>query len=192
MIVSWSAFTLAFTILFLSMRAVIGVGGYCAEGGPYVIETHCPGNTAWMTPISIYLGLGAVALYLLVARGLGASLLLIAWPVLFIGLSINFIESGLDPESMGITGLALGGMFFIMGAIPLVAWLRRPSNLFAAIAGTSHLDGTSAGSVSFQFGRSSGQESAETLTATDYVVLVPLWLLSALFGIWVGVLWFNS
>ena len=30
------------TLIFLSMRAVMDIGGFCAEGGPYVIETHCP------------------------------------------------------------------------------------------------------------------------------------------------------
>ena len=30
------------TLVFLAMRAVMDVGGFCAEGGPYVIETHCP------------------------------------------------------------------------------------------------------------------------------------------------------
>jgi hypothetical protein len=191
MAVSWAAFTMSFTILYLSMRAVIGVGGFCAEGGPYVIATHCPGNTAWLTPLSIYLGLASAALYLLVARGLGASLLLWAWPILFIGLSLNFFESGLDPESMGGTGLFLGAMFFIMGAVPAFAWLRQRGNVSAAIAGTSHVDGTPAGSVSFAWRRPADQGQSESLNPTDYAVLVPLWLLSVLFGIWVGVLWYT-
>lgn len=191
MAISWAGFTLAFTLLFLSMRAVIGVGGYCAEGGPYVIATHCPDNTAWLTPLSIYIGLAAVGLGIAVTRGLGAALALWAWPTLFIGLSLNFLQSGLDPESMGIVGLALGGMFFVMGVIPFIAWIRQPGNLSAAVAGTSHLDGTSVGSVSFNFKRTTDTESGERLNGTDYLVLVPLWLLAMLFGIWVGVMWYN-
>ena len=34
------------TLLFLGMRAVMDVGGMCAEGGPYVIEQHCPEGAA--------------------------------------------------------------------------------------------------------------------------------------------------
>ena len=33
---------MSLTLVFVSMRAVMDVGGFCAEGGPYVIETHCP------------------------------------------------------------------------------------------------------------------------------------------------------
>src|SRR5436190_15088757 len=34
--------TAALTILFLSMRAVMRIGGFCASGGPYQIQTQCP------------------------------------------------------------------------------------------------------------------------------------------------------
>lgn len=30
------------TFVFLGMRAVMDVGGFCAEGGPYEIQTPCP------------------------------------------------------------------------------------------------------------------------------------------------------
>jgi hypothetical protein len=190
--ISWAAFTLAFTVLFLSMRAVVDVGGFCAEGGPYEIATHCPGNVGLLLPASIYIGLAAVGLNVFVARGLGASLALLAWPILFIGLSLNFLQSGFDPQIGDPVGVVLGVMFFIMGAIPLVAWLRQPGNLSAAVAGTSHLDGTSAGTVSFNFLRLPRQEGPPRLTASEYLVLVPLWVLAALFGVWVGVLWASA
>lgn len=190
MVVSWAGFTMAFTLLYLSMRAVIGVGGFCAEGGPYVIETHCPGNVEVFLPASIYVGLAAVALNLFVARGLGASLALFAWPTLFIGLSVNFFESGLNPEAMGVTGIGLGVMFFVMGAIPLVAWLRQPGNISAALAGTSHLDGVSAGTVSFLL-RKGPDADQKPLDPIDYWVLIPLWLISASVGVWVAWSWFN-
>jgi len=31
----------ALTMVYLSMRSVMDVGGFCAEGGPFEIETHC-------------------------------------------------------------------------------------------------------------------------------------------------------
>ena len=187
MIASWVAFSFAFTVLFLGMRAVIAVGGYCAEGGPYVIATPCPGNTAVLLPASIFIGLAAVGLNVSVARGLGASLALLAWPILFIGLSLNFLQAGFTPDSMEGTGIFLGAMFFVMGVVPLIFWLRQPGHAVAAIAGTSHLDGAPAGRVSFEF-RKPGVQPPSTLTAADYLVLVPIWLLAIAIGLVLSVI----
>lgn len=192
MIVSWAVFTMSFTLLSLSMRAVVAIGGYCAEGGPYEIATHCPDKTAYLTPLSIYMGLAAVGLGVFVTRGLGASLALFAWPVLFIGLSLNFLESGFDPQGMAIIGLILGAMFFIMGAIPVLLWGRQPGNISAALAGTSHIDGNSVGSVSFAYGRPKETTPPFPLDFIDYAVLIPLWLLAAGFGVWLALLWFYA
>ncbi len=191
MAVSWAAYTMSFTLLYLSMSAVMGVGGFCAEGGPYEIETHCPDGTTFFLPVSIYMGLAAVAISVFVARGLGASLSLFAWPVLFIGLSLNFILAGLTMYGWELTGMGTGVVFFLMGAAPLIAWWRQPGNLSAAVAGTSHLDGTSIGSVSFAWQRPKVVEPRERLAPIDYAVLVPLWLLSVFFGIWIAVVWYT-
>jgi hypothetical protein len=192
MAVSWAGFALSFTVLFLSMRAVLAVGGFCAEGGPYVIETHCPGDTGWLTPLSVFLGLASVAIGVLVARGFGASLMLLAWPILFIGLSINFLQAGFPGGGqVDLTGVLLSAMFLLMGAVPLVLWLRRPGNAVAAVAGTSRIDGVTAGSVSLEF-RAGADSSDLGLRPIDYLVLIPLWLVEAAIGVWLGVLWFTS
>lgn len=191
MVVSWAGFTLSMTILFLSMRAVLAIGGYCAEGGPYVIETHCPGNTEVLLPVSIYVGLAAVALSAFVARGLGASLILLAWPILFIGLSIGFLESALTPRAPEPMGIALGVMFFVMGAAPLVAWMRQPGNASAAIAGTCRSDGTIVGSVTFDW-RLRPDVDPWPLRPRDYFVLIPLWLFAAGVGVYGGLMWFSA
>lgn len=34
--------TASIVVIFLAMRAVLEIGAFCAEGGPYEIETHCP------------------------------------------------------------------------------------------------------------------------------------------------------
>lgn len=184
---------MSFTLLFLSMRAVLDVGGFCAEGGPYVIQTTCPDNTGWLTPLSVYFGLASVGIGVFFARGLGASLLLAAWPILFIGLSVNFLQSGLGAGGVDATGLLLGVMFLVMGAVPLVVWLRRSGNVIALFAGSSKIDGTSIGKVDLSWSRSSvSEDEAGRLSSTDYLVLIPLWLLEALFGVWVGVVWFAS
>ncbi len=192
MAVSWAGFALSFTILFLSMRAVLAVGGYCAEGGPYVIETHCPGNTGWLTPLVIWIGLACVGAWFYLARGLGASLILLAWPILFIGLSLNFLQAGFPGGGVvEPMGLALGAMFLVMGAMPLVLWLRSPGNAAAMVAGTSRIDGEPAGAVSFAF-RVDHDQDGSGLRPIDYLVLVPLWLVEVGVGIWLGVAWFNA
>jgi hypothetical protein len=192
MAVSWVGFAMSFTILFLSMRAVLAVGGYCAEGGPYVIQTHCPGSIGWLTPLSILLGLASVAIGVLVARGLGASIVLLAWPVLFIGLSLNFLQAGFPADgTVEVSGLLLGAMFLVMGAVPFVLWLRSRGNASAMVAGTSRIDGESVGSVTVDF-RAGADQEGPGLRTIDYLVLVPLWLLEVAVGVWLGALWFTS
>lgn len=184
---SWLIFVASLTALLMSMDAVMDIGGFCAEGGPYQIGTHCHGNTGWLTPVSIWVGLAAVFLYAGAAKGLGASLTLLAWPLLFISLSFNFFEAGVYPQGAGLGGILLGVMFLVMGAVPLFAWMFQPGNLSAAVAGTSHIDGRSIGSVSLDFKRRPEPEGPTHLDARDYLVLVPLWLLAILAGIWAGV-----
>ena len=65
-VVSWLLFTLSFTLLYQVSAVVMGLGGFCASGGPYVIETECP-EALEQVPIDILPGLG------LDARALGQS-----------------------------------------------------------------------------------------------------------------------
>jgi hypothetical protein len=129
------------TVLFLGMRAVMDVGGYCAEGGPYVIDTHCPEGVALLIPVSIFTGLGSVALVGIKGSTLGGSwgaLALLAWPALFISLGWNFLEYAFNPpgDDNGIVlgWLIPGVLFVIMGAFPLLAFLpgyrkRQPASV---------------------------------------------------------------
>ena len=91
----------ALTIVWLSMRAVLDIGGYCAEGGPYVVAQHCPDGVAlaaspvdlwrtWLRSVD-----GVEGLRSLVARTRG--LVLLAWPALFISLGWNFLQFALFP-----------------------------------------------------------------------------------------------
>jgi hypothetical protein len=128
------------TVLWLGMRAVMDVGGYCAEGGPYVIDVHCPDGVALLIPLSIFLGLGAAALAGIKGAALGGgwgAIVLLAWPALFISLGWNFLEYAFNPpgDEGGIVWgwLIPGVLFVLMGAFPLLALLpdrnrarRRP------------------------------------------------------------------
>lgn len=124
------AFTL--TILWLSMRVVMGIGGFCASGGPYVPAVECPDVVVALTPLSIF-GLfifGGLALW--GGSDLGgrwAALISLGWPALFLSLGWNFLEFGLWPPG-GAPGeivwswLFCAVIFGLMGGVPLVVGLR--------------------------------------------------------------------
>jgi len=113
----------AITILFLSMRAVMEIGGFCAEGGPFVIETHCPDGVPLLLTGSIWIGLAAAFFYSSAAGRYGAvGLGGLFWPALFLSLGWNFFEYGIDPPFEGGTAwgwIVPGILFVIMGAVPL-------------------------------------------------------------------------
>jgi hypothetical protein len=118
------------TLVFLSMRAVMDVGGFCAEGGPYEIQTHCPEGTVVLLPLSIFAGLGSAALAGWKGSQIGgpfAGLVALAWPALFISLGWNFLEYALWPpgDQGGIVwGWLIPGIVFeIMGILPLLGLL---------------------------------------------------------------------
>lgn len=118
------------TLVFLSMRAVMDVGGFCAEGGPYEIQTHCPEGTVVLLPLSIMAGLGSAALAGWKGSQIGGllgGLVALAWPALFISLGWNFLEYGLWPpgDDGGIVwGWLIPGIIFeAMGILPLLGLL---------------------------------------------------------------------
>ena len=97
---------LAFCIalLWLGMRAVMDLGGFCASGGPYEIAVACPDAVIATTPLSILGGFLAAGLIIWGAAGLpGAwmSLVFLAWPALFLSLGWNFLEYGFFPPEGG-------------------------------------------------------------------------------------------
>ncbi len=137
---SWLLFTFFFTLLAGGAVIVMGLGGFCASGGPYVIQTTCPDVVTWSTPVSFFGGMIAVAIGVIVASGFGTPLVAWAWPILFIGLGIAFAASGLTSGLDGITFDLLAVMFIVMGGVPLVIELRAdPRGIFL---GATNADGT--------------------------------------------------
>jgi hypothetical protein len=111
------------TILWLSMRAVMDIGGTCASGGPFEIARPCPKGVAGLVPLSILGGLVFFGLYLFKNRLGGPNLAILAWPALFLSLGWNFLQFGLDPPGdQGVVGgwIFCGIVFVLMGAGPLV------------------------------------------------------------------------
>lgn len=119
---------LCITVLWWNMRAVMEVGGTCAEGGPYVIDTPCPDGAAWMIPLSIPLGMAFTALWvggLALLDGRATRLAILAWGALFGSLGWNFLEYAFDPPGGGgpsWSWLACGVIFVVM-ALPGLAVL---------------------------------------------------------------------
>lgn len=113
------------TMLFLGMRRVMEIGGFCAEGGPFVIQHHCPEGAIPLVLGGLWGGLIMAAVYAwqVVKHGARPSLLGLLWPALFLSLGWNFLEFGLNPP--GGTGLAWGWLvcavlFGLMGGVPLM------------------------------------------------------------------------
>jgi len=113
----WLVFVMSFTLLYRSSEAVMGLGGYCASGGPYVIETECPDAVLMFVPWTIFTGIGAVFLATVLARGFGMPLLAWAWPILFLGLGVAFILAMV--RDFSVSWLLCGVLFLVMGGVPL-------------------------------------------------------------------------
>jgi hypothetical protein len=117
----------AITVMYLAMRSVMGVGGSCASGGPYVIATPCPdGTTAgMMLGVFALLGFGALAAWSgSRVGGVWSNTLIFCWAGLFIALGWNFLDGAFSAEGgPDNAGLLLGAMFWAMGGIPLIVVL---------------------------------------------------------------------
>ena len=112
------------TVLFLAQRAVIEIGGVCAEGGPYVTERPCPKGVPGLTLASIWGSLVFCALYAwqTIKNEVFPRFLALVWSVAYFSLAWNFLVFGVDaPGEAGVEWMWLvcAFIFFIAGAIPL-------------------------------------------------------------------------
>ena len=121
---------LCLTLVYLGMRAVMDVGGACADGGPYVSAQSCPeGSTVALLGgiFGLFLFGGIAMWYGAKVGGIWSAVPLLAWSGLFISLGWNFLDYGVfnTPEGEGIVwGWAFCGvMFMVMGAGPLIGGL---------------------------------------------------------------------
>jgi hypothetical protein len=119
--------TTGLMLVFLSMRAVMDIGGACASGGPYVIAQPCPDAVFALLPLGIIGGLAGVFLYAVASARLpGPHLTSLAWPALFLSLGWNFWEYGLTAADQPVWGwIICGVVFVIMGGAPLLMLLDR-------------------------------------------------------------------
>jgi hypothetical protein len=112
------------TVLFLAQRAVIEIGGVCAEGGPYVTERPCPKGVPGLTLASIWGSLVFCALYAwqTIKNEVFPRFLALVWSVAYFALAWNFLRFGIDaPGDGGVDAMWLvcALVFAIAGAVPL-------------------------------------------------------------------------
>jgi len=109
---------LSVTWVFLSMRAVMGVGGACADGGPYVSAQPCPDGAALIAfaiPLMVLTTLVGTAVAVSVSA---PNLLIPMWAVLFASLGWNFLELGLTTDGAPVWGWIVCGVVFWAMAVP--------------------------------------------------------------------------
>lgn len=119
---AWFLFSLSFSLLFQVSLVVMSLGGSCASGGPYEIAVECPEGVVSFAPLSIFGGLIAVGIAIVLAQGFGMPLHVWAWPILFVGLGAAFLLAFIFGQDL--TGLIIGVMFVVMGLVPLVLEIR--------------------------------------------------------------------
>jgi len=111
---------MALTTLFMSMRAVMDIGGKCGSVDSEGAVRSCPGGVAGLLPAAIWGGLIFTGLYVLVALKFKVpSLVSLIWPALFLSLAYNFFDYGVRG---GVNGgwIVCGIVFALMGVVPLL------------------------------------------------------------------------
>jgi hypothetical protein len=107
------------TLLFLSSRVLLSIGGSCGSGGSYVVATPCPDGIGWILPVSILGGLAALGVYMASLLPVGPRLVPLAWPALFLGLGWNFLRSALSGPDVAAVFMICAVLFALLGAAPL-------------------------------------------------------------------------
>lgn len=165
------------TLVFLGMRAVMDIGGACADGGPFVPVQPCPEGVPLLMLLGIFglFAFGGLGLYSGAKIG-GAwiGLPLLAWPGLFLSLGWNFLEYGFWPPGGGgwEWGWLIPGIIFVlMGGVPLAfAWTARREfggpDGGSAVASTFGLGAVAGQRVRISYGPKNASPSATSSSAS--------------------------
>ncbi len=166
----------AITGIWLGMRAVMDIGGSCASGGPYAIETTCPNGVDVLMFVAFPLGFFSAGLMLWKGSRMGpgyAGLVALAWPVLFLSLGWNFLEYAFrSPFGQGVElgWLIPGIIFVIMGGVPLAGWIaaRGHGPVVPGVRGTTTpIELNELASAMRQVSLRAGTRGASTTTVAD-------------------------
>jgi hypothetical protein len=119
--------SMSITLLFLGMRAVMDVGGACADGGPYVSAQPCPTGVppAMLAAMfGLFVAAGLIMWFGSRIGGLAAAVVAVGWPVLFIALGYNFVDYAFhspDGEPGPVWAWLIPGLlFFLIGGAPVI------------------------------------------------------------------------
>jgi hypothetical protein len=92
--------------------------GTCASGGPYVSANECPDGTG----TRILLLTGSILVYVIAILASGQGLFF--YGLLFVALSAMFIRGGITDDDFAGVGYGVGGLFAVMGLVPMVMAIR--------------------------------------------------------------------
>jgi hypothetical protein len=116
------------TWAFFSMRAVMNVGGSCADGGPYVSAQSCP-DGSFLIAVAVPVMLLTAMVGSLAAVSVRApNLLVLMWGVLFGALGWNFLEYAVKGSGVVWGWMVCGVMFWLMAAPAVLAMLVALKN----------------------------------------------------------------
>ena len=130
------------TWTYLSMRAVMDIGGSCADGGPYVSAQPCPSGAGFIglaIPLGIFAAMAAtVAAVSLKAPTLG----MLAWALLFGSLGWNFLDYGFFGFGGADPGFIVCGVVFELMALPALLLTVVPRYSKLGSLGANELENT--------------------------------------------------
>lgn len=188
-IAAWVLFMFGFTLMYQSASILSGIGGFCASGGPYVIETECPDALIWSFPVGFFSVFISWGIGLALQRGFSAPVIVWGWPILFVGLGINFflwIGSGAV-----FVGILCGTLFVLMGLAPLVFELRAgPRRVVLGKTDANDVrfsDKPGAPRTFYAFGRDDPGDTRPA-TAADWGLSLAVSVLSIAAGVVLGLL----
>jgi hypothetical protein len=123
--------TFAIASVWLGMRAVMDIGGYCASGGSaYEIAVQCPAGVDVIMVLAFPLGFLSGGVMVWTGSRIGGSypgLVGLAWPALFLSLGWNFLQYAFHPPggdgSIELGWLIPGVLFVLMVGFPLLGWI---------------------------------------------------------------------
>lgn len=170
---SWFVLAFAVTVLYVGFMRVLEVGGYCAEGGPYVIETHCPPGTIAAIPLSIF-GLFIAAGLSFLAGGLGTPAYAYLWTILFGSLGTGFAIAAKKSPDGAVGWIICAVMFILMAVSPLIVIVKTAPR---SMLGSRRLNG-----ARYPENRVGVKDGMPTADAAVIVGIVAILVLTGIFA----------
>jgi hypothetical protein len=178
-LITAGAVTASLTVLFLGTRSVMDIGGSCGSIGSDGIIQPCPSNVAGLVPGAIWGGLIFTGLYVWAAAKYRVpSLVSLLWPALFLSLSYNFFDYGINGGNVAGGFIVCGIVFALMGAVPLIWALPHLWRVYVQgrddpkpwhVAATGSAMGSAADALKLldRLGRTPNQDMTESLERLD-------------------------